>query len=247
MWPAIAAISGYFLSKSALAKFLGLGILVLPHEFGHAFAAWAGSTPAVPTLLFQTFALDRMSPVFGALYFLVLAYCLIRSLRKGCEFLAFLCLGLITLSVKLTFFSTHHQRAHAFVIGGIAGHLILCGIFVSSFFYKVSEHPSWRINRYVLLFWGFFGLFYGLETWVGTSHNLELLPLGSVWGGSGDENGDIQRLLSEFGWSPQGIARKMSHLCLSIFGAITIQYVFFLKKEWSGGRLASASEPGDSE
>jgi hypothetical protein len=98
--------------------------------------------------------------------------------------------------------------------GGIAGEFILPCVVLVAFFFPLPDRLRWDFFRFVLLLPAAGTWVASTRLWLDVSRGLRPLPMGSILGVTGDGSGDLDRLISEHGFSPASI----THLYLSLAG-----------------------------
>jgi hypothetical protein len=202
------------------------------HEMGHAIAAWLSGRLAIPVGAFipmagMTFYFSFDRHVW--MYLLVLAgllALLYRGWHSGSSFLGGLAAVLVVLQFKMTWLTTAEQAQMAFTIGGIRGEFLLGTTLILGYFYRLPI-PRWDFFRYLPLVAGTYVLSSAFWLWRHIASGKKEMPLGSFLNGSGDSNGDLDKLMQQHDWTAQGLIHHFNQLGVLCVTVVVAHYLWF--------------------
>ena len=205
------------------------------HEFGHSVAAWLGSRFALPIGAFIPMAaFTARGGSFSLFVFLAvlagsgaLGY---RALKQRCYFPVFMSAVTISLSVYCSFLLSEFNLNMLFIYGGVAGEFILSTFLIVSFYYDYPKGLRWDFFRFPFLLMGTFTLTSAVLLWGKIARGIEAMPSGSFLNGSSDASGDMDRLISQFGWSAKTLVTHFNYLGKLCGGLVLLHYFVFLFK-----------------
>lgn len=217
------------------------------HESGHAIAAWLGGRVAIPLPLFTAVANDERS---GSVFFFLVSVFIffgVYSYRKRRMYPVFLSVGLIAAAIDLTWVVSDPTSRMMFTYGGIGGTFILSTFLIVSFYYRMPDRVRWDFFRFFGVLLGALVLVANFEFWRAIARGEAQLPLGTAIVGRDDRNGDINQLMSEFGWSPKALVGHFVGLGKICFGVIFAHYLYFLRKAYLKRESTPPRTPGPIE
>lgn len=232
LWALPIALAIALLARTlSLTRALSHFWLEMPvHEFGHAIAGWLGGRAMIPIPLLTIGLNDERSGLVFLLLAGALVYLGTKALQERRGFPVVICVVTLLAAFYCTWIASDMRSRMLLVYGGVAGTFLISTFFVVSFYYRLPEKLRWDFFRFLPLLIGTNVLVLQLSQWRAIAAGRELLPRGSAIVGRDDPNGDINRLLGEFGWSePEIIAHflRLGTICsLVILG----HYLFFLWK-----------------
>ncbi|MEM9216808.1 MAG: hypothetical protein AAGD25_20970 [Cyanobacteria bacterium P01_F01_bin.150] len=195
------------------------GIHIWIHEFGHATVAWLSGYKAIP-LPFgwtNTSLEQSLFVYFGVLTLLALLGW--SGYRENRRWPIALAIALALLQLVMTWIVPDNTYRMLMAFSGIGGEFYLSTLLLVSFYFPLPDYWQWEFWRYPVAiaaaytFWHIWGL------WRQIDQGIAAIPWGSLWGGMGDANGDMNTLTSSYGWSDQriiGTYTTLGDLCLFI-------------------------------
>ena len=211
------------------------------HEIGHALVAWLGGFPAAP-LPFVNVSWEYRSAVVVFLVVGALAAGLTTAVRRRRPYLAALAALGLAVQGCLTLLVSGATCRHWIHLAGCAAELALGALLMVGFHYRPSDRSRWDHARYLALLLGAVALVGGLSLWIHLRDDLALLPVSQALGGLRDPDGDLGRLLADWGWTPSGLVRAylaLGYACLAVVGA---HYAAFLGRAiWKARAARSAA------
>ena len=110
--------------------------------------------------------------------------------------------------VGLAFFSLGISNDRSFewtILGGVAGEFWVSALMIVSFFFRMPDRLRWDFFRMLLIFPAFATWWSATRLWFGVAFGSARMPTGTIFGGSHDGGGDLNRLMSQYGWSEGGL------------------------------------------
>ncbi len=200
-FPLAALIWTPLANALGLPAFLLRAAVVQLHEAGHAITAWLSGRMAVP-LIGITFT-DGGTSATSIFIFLTALFAWVswRCGREKKYFVPAVCFLLFLLQCYLTLFISRERSQMWLVFGGCGGEMILGALLVLAFQHEMPEGMRWEYWRPAALLIGIYCFDHGYGFWRDVHSHRAQLPMGSLFGGLGDTQGDMNRLLGDFGWS----------------------------------------------
>lgn len=225
---ALALPVAFLIGLIALLPELGV-LVVFPvimfHELGHAVGAWLAGLVAIPlpwglTLVggWSWLVVLGVSSLVGYLGW--------RSVREGKPFLLAFAGVMIILQLTLTFAVSREQAEMWWVFGGIGGEFLLTTLAIAGFYHPGPRRLRWDFWRFVFLVPAAVVFVRSTVFWLGVEKDPSQMPYGAVFGR--DSEGDLDRLVGQWGWTPEEIVTTFLTLSLLCGWIIIGYYVFFL-------------------
>ena len=222
-FPVLASLMGYALSSSPFSAFAQIQF----HELGHALASWWIGAFALPLPWGLTF----WGPSHHPLALLCFSgFGMIWILKASQERLPLA--RLLGVAALLTHYCAliclTDQRADDWrVWGGPLGEISLPVVGLILFFIPVPHKLRWDFWRYPAVVFAMLGVF-GQHTAWADFHRSSGLPLGSLLGGRGDLNGDMNRILV-MGWTQVELLNRLHQISvIAVAITVTISIVSLL-------------------
>ncbi len=197
-------------------------ILMLPwhiwvHEVGHASAAWAAGFRAMPLPFgWTSISNHRHWLVYlGVLFLLGVWFWQGYQERRPWAMLTAVVFAVI--QFYMTWLITEDQAFMWISFAGIGGEFYLSTFLLVSFYFPLPDRFRWDIFRFVVIVLAAATLFNSFWLWHLIDVGLSEIPWGSMLGGRGDANGDMNRLRLDYAWTPAQIIasyRRLGELCL---------------------------------
>jgi Zn-finger nucleic acid-binding protein len=200
------------------------------HELGHAALAWMSGYYAL-LLPFVTFTFtEEKSLLTSFIVALLLGAALIAGISGKHRYLVVLGGGGLLLQLVLTLLVPRRLTFEWITFFGCGGEFVWSTLLLVSFHYRLPDRIRWDFWRYLALLLGAFGLVHALAMWTGVSHDLTTMPMGTALGGQNDGDGDMNRLIRTYHWTPRGIVR--AYLAMGYAGLLVVgaHYVVFLRR-----------------
>ena len=230
-WPHLIAPWAALL-LAMVSKILILPALILDgcqiwvHEFGHAFIGWFGSRAATPLGIGWTnMELERSWFVYACFLFLI-GITAWRSIQHRYYYLVFLALLALIGQTHFTFFSNDWRWARMVSYGGIGGEFWLSALLIMSFHYRLPSSIRWDWLRYFVLLVGVYTFYHAITFWHGVESGTQMFPWGSLIHGEEDGNGDMNRLVHEYGWTKEYIIAKYLQDGRVLLIILALHYLF---------------------
>lgn len=239
LWAVPASLGFVFLCKLLWVPDLVFWyVFSIPtHEMGHAIAAWLSGRFAVPigailpAAAFTAIAAKRSVAVFcaSAGTSAIIGY---RSFRARRPYPVFVSILILALSIHFTWILPERETLMWFTYAGAGGELILGTFLVVSFYYRLPDRWRWDFFRLIALVAGMYAFLSAFLLWLKVSQGAADMPMGSLLNGRGDEAGDMERLVSLYGWTKAGLVSsyvRLGWICSAVIGA---HYLFFLRRAY---------------
>ncbi|MCB9659719.1 MAG: zf-TFIIB domain-containing protein [Sandaracinaceae bacterium] len=229
----LAAVLGWLVSSSDGAMTFVLPVQLFIHELGHAVPSWLSSRRALPLPCGVTFWEEQRSLFVGlgmAFLFGVLAVYAYRERRPFGVALSAVGLAL------LAFFSLAISAERSFewtILGGVAGEFWISALMIVSFFFRLPDRLRWDFFRVLLIFPAFATWWSATRLWFGVALGTARMPMGTIFGGSHDGSGDLDRLIHAYGWSEAGLTSFYTAMALLTGASLIAAYAAVGFRRWS--------------
>lgn len=209
------------------------GPSVCVHEFGHATMAWLSGWKATPLPFGWTPVEPHHSNAvyFGLLALLVLLF--VAGLRERKIWPMAVALVLALLQFQMTWRMPDARKDFWVVFGGVGGEFVLSTLLMLAFWMRMPEKFKWHWVRYLFFLIGATAFMAIWVRWVDIHKGLEEIPFGSMINGEDDANGDMNRLMDEYGWKKVNIRNNYYHLgqaCWAVLGFVWLCFALRLNK-----------------
>lgn len=208
-------------------NFLMRGFHIWMHEFGHATAAWMTGRKATPLPIGWTPIQDEYSHFvyFGVLLLMGILFVAGWKERKIWPML--IALVVAALQFQLTWNTPLYRQEFWWTFCGVGGEFYLSALFIVAFYVQFPEKFQWGFCRWIFLFIGVSSLLNIYLFWGRVYDGLEDIPMGSLVNGEDDANGDMNILMTEYGWSHSMIRRTFHNLGNACLIGIAMVYSVF--------------------
>lgn len=200
-----------------IVKSITFGFTHWFHEFGHAIFAWLSGRASLPILGVAITSSEKGAFTYLSFLFLIgfLGY---SGIRFKSPYLVFTAILFFLAQSFYTFFATQVFWEMSMIYGGIGCEFMLASLVIAAFAQKIPEQTYWGLLRFVVIPWSVSSFWQSFARWRRIANSEELIPWGSMWGGEGDSNGDMNRLHLEFGFSREALANTYmttGRICLA--------------------------------
>jgi Zn-finger nucleic acid-binding protein len=202
------------------------------HECGHAVAGWLGSRFSVPLPLFTAILNADRSPFVYAIFVGGVGYVGYRAYLRRRPYPAVVSAALILGATYFSGIATDATSQMFFTWGGVGGTFALSTFLIASFYYRLPDRFRWDYFRFFALVFGALVFVSSFDFWIEIARGKQVLPTGSAIVGRDDSNGDLNRLLDEFGWTVPKLVRHFVRLGQGCSAVIAAHYAFFLRKAY---------------
>lgn len=240
-WLAVSSPLGFFLK----------GFQVWMHEFGHATAAWLTGRKATPLPFgwtpveadYSHFVYFGLLLLFGILF--------VAGWKERKVWPMIIAVGLAGVQYYLTWRMPEHRQEFWWgAFGGVGGEFYLSALLMAVFYVQLPEKFKWGACRYVFFFLGAACFLQTYLFWREVYFGQADIPYGSMINGEDDANGDMNRLVNDFGWTQSMIRRNfmaLGNYCL--LGLMVVYLTFFLRlnrvADWVVGKFGQAKTAGE--
>lgn len=247
----IAVVAALVCYALLLPRYPLAWMAVVLHELGHAVVSWESSRAAVPVAIgpFVGWTHGELEQAPGVyllvLFFIgVIVYLGVRHRNRGLVTLAAI---LLVGQTVLTFAVDDQHFEAVMLFAGIGGEMALSTLLVVGFYYRLPPRLRWDFLRYPALLVGVYCFGRITWLWMGIQSGRTRIPYGTGIVGSHDEQGDMNRLRFDHGWSETELESRYLLLALVCALIIVGHYVVFALRSPSTGREGAAPprSPGD--
>jgi Zn-finger nucleic acid-binding protein len=200
--PLLMALSLLFCS-SGMGQFFAALVGMPFHELGHALASWLSSRFAVP-LPFFTIWHDDQSLAFGLVVAGSIGWFGYHASREKSRFGVLMAGILLSAQVGMSWLVPARFTLMLQILGGALGELVLAALLLVAFHFPLPDRLRWDFWRWPALAPGSICFVHALLVWIRATGDPSSIPWGSAIGD--DSDGDMNRLVRDFGWSAAEIA-----------------------------------------
>lgn len=207
----VASLLAVILNASFLSFFL-LPLHIWIHEFGHATIAWMSGRRAFPLPFgWTSWSEERSLFVYLGILFL-LGLMAHAGWREKLRWPIILAGSIAILQFVMTWLVPQSTIECWLVFGGIGGEFYLSTFVMIAFYMRLPDRWRWDFWRYVALVIAASSFWKSFWFWHQIQRGQAEIPWGSLLGGEGDAGGDMDRLVNDFGWTPDQIINTYTHL-----------------------------------
>ncbi len=208
------------------------------HELGHATVAWLSGHRALPLPFgWTSVSADRSLFVYAGILFL-LGVLFMAGWRERKRWSIILAIALAIIQAVMTWGLSDRAFDLLLVFGGVGGEFYLSTLFIVGFYFKLPDRLRWDFWRFVVLFVAASAFCHAFWQWHLIDRGLQDIPWGTLFFGSGDAGGDMNRLNFDHGWSAARIIStysRLGELCLlTIVGMYGLFAVKLNARVWFG-------------
>ncbi|MEM7434484.1 MAG: zf-TFIIB domain-containing protein [Myxococcota bacterium] len=218
--PLVMAISA-LVCATPLGRLFAAMVGMPFHELGHAAASWLSSRIAVP-LPFFTFWLDAQSVLMGLLVAGALGWLGYRAHQEGNRFATGVAATLFVAQLVLTLVLPADTTRMWQILSGALAELLLGAFLLVAFHFPLPDRLRWDFWRWVAIVPAALCFTHALRLWHVAANDLSQMPWGAALGA--DSDGDMNRLVGQFGWSAQELAAFYLHVGYACTAAIAVAY-----------------------
>lgn len=228
-------------------QWLMRGFHVWTHEFGHAVCAWMCGWKATPLPTGWTNVEPGVSPVVYVCLLILFALLVRSGWREGLPGVIAFSIGAATAQAWLTWRLPEATQEMIRVAGGLGGEFVLSALLMAAFYLRLPEWFRWGGCRYVFFFIGAVGLIMSTLFWRDVYHGVEEIPYGSMIHGGDDANGDMNRLVDDYGWKEADIRNRFQLISVGCWWGLAGVYVWFAARvdrafAWAARALRGGAE-----
>jgi len=223
------------------------GPTVCVHEFGHATAAWFSGWHATPL----PWGWTPVEPVHSNTVYAGLLFLLILLGAAGVKerkiWPVLIAVALIALQFVMTWRVSDKTKDFWVVFGGVGGEFALSTLLMLAFWVRLPDKFKWGAVRYLFFLIGAAAFLAIWQRWRDIYPGREEIPFGSMINGEDDQNGDMNRLMHEYGWTKFKIRRTywlLGWWCWAALGATWLVFVLRLDRvpAWVAGKFGVGQE-----
>jgi hypothetical protein len=231
--------------------FLLKGFQVWMHEFGHATAAWLTGRKATPLPFgwtpvesdYSHFVYFGLLLLFGILF--------VAGWKERKVWPMIIAVGLAGAQYYLTWRMPEHRQEFWWgAFGGVGGEFYLSALMMVVFYVQLPEKFKWGGCRYVFFFLGAACFLQTYGFWRDVYLGQADIPYGSMISGEDDANGDMNKLVNDFGWTQSMIRRTFMALGNYCLLGLAVVYLAFLLRlnlvaDWVVGLFSRSKTAGE--
>jgi hypothetical protein len=157
-------------------------------------------------------------------------------------------LVLIAVQYQMTWRLSDYGKDFWVVFGGVGGEFALSTLLMLAFWVRLPDKFKWGAVRYLFFLIGAMAFLAIWERWRHVYRGLEELPFGSIINGEDDQNGDMNRLMDEYGWKKFQIRRTywlLGWWCWAALAAVWL--IHAVGADRIGGWIAAKFGAGKAE
>ena len=185
-----------------------------------------------------TFQSAEPSAFTGLCFVFLLAVLAYRGYQESRPFAVGVAALFFALWVVFSVVLPEERAFELFVFGGVAGELWLTTFVIASFYFPMPDRFRWDFFRIVLLPPACLAFVSTTRLWLGVASDPARMPLGSLFGGREDGAGDLDRLMNDYGWTPDelihaylGLAGACAALMLALYVVFALRALLELARE----------------
>ncbi len=224
--PMALALAGLFCATSLGGFVARLGAMPF-HELGHALASWLTARPAVP-LPFFTFWWSEQSIFAGLIVLGALGWFGVHSWLERRTFGVVLAGALFGAALIGSFLLDAETSLMLQILGGALGEIVFGALLLIAFHFPLPDWLRWDFWRWPALLPAALCYVQALLLWLQACSDAQYLPWGSAVGDASD--GDMNRLVDGFGWTPLGLAQFYLVATITAGCGIAIAYSLALRR-----------------
>jgi len=220
--PLVLTLSFLFCS-TMLGRMLASMVGMPFHELGHAAASWLSSRIAIP-LPFFTVWFDQQSVWMGLAVAAALGWLGYHAYQEGNRFALGVAGVLLAVQAVCTLALPANLTLMWQILSGALGELVFGAFLLVAFHFPLPDRFRWDFWRWVAIIPGALCFVHAMMLWRAAASDLRRMPWGSAIGSESD--GDMNRLVAQFGWSAEELAGfylRTGYVCLA---AIVCTYAY---------------------
>ncbi len=198
------------------------------HELGHAVVAWLSGRPAMPVFIGFTSVRNERYTVVIVLVLGLLVGGVVRGAMTKRWGMVVVASGLLVGQVLLTFVLSPTESMGWVVFGGCAGEFVVPALGMAMFYGRWEDRLRWDFWRYLLLVPSASAFVCAFRLWLRIDRFEQALPRGAFLTSAKDANGDVDRLIGQYGWTPWSLSGAYVTLGVVCGVVLAIEYGVFL-------------------
>jgi Zn-finger nucleic acid-binding protein len=219
---------GLLFCSTAAGRFFGALVGMPFHELGHALASWLSSRFAVPLPFFTVWHEEQSVP-FGLGVAAVLVWLGWHSWHERRRFGLVLALCLLVLQVGLSWFVPVRFTSMLQILSGGLGEIVLGALVLIAFHFPLPDRLRWDFWRWPALLPASLCLAHALVLWSRAVRDVRHIPWGAAIGSAAD--GDMNRLVQSFGWSPAALATFYLGAGITSLAALSLTQAWMWRRQ----------------
>lgn len=195
------------------------------HELGHAAASWLSSRIAIP-LPFFTYWFDDQSVLMGLVVAGALGWLGYHAYRENHRFAMGVAGTLLVVQAIFTLALPAQLTLMWQILSGALGELLFGAFLLVAFHFPLPDRLRWDFWRWVAIVPAALCFTHAVKLWRTAAADVSQMPWGSALGS--DSDGDMNRLVGQFGWQVNDLAEFYLHTAYLCIGAIACAYAYGL-------------------
>lgn len=198
---------------------------MIVHELGHSLFSWLGGQISIPAFFVALTLTDRGNSWISLILCGVFFFFCRMMLQKGRYTTAIVAALLLAITLVFSFFLSSHAHRMLVAFGGFAGAAVFLPLIVALTYSGEIAWFSPLRRKAFLLALGCYAFCDALLLWLKVRLLKEPLPMGSLL--FGPDEGDLNTLMSDYGWSEGVIASRYlgAYLCSTV--VVLLMYGLF--------------------
>jgi Zn-finger nucleic acid-binding protein len=200
------------------------------HELGHAAASWLSSRIAIP-LPFFTYWFNDQSVLMGSIVVGVLGWLMFHTYRENNRFMFGVAGAVLAAWAITTFLISPTTTLMWQILAGALGEILFGAFLLVAFHFPLPDRFRWDFWRWVAIIPASLCFVHAALLWRTVSADVSQMPWGSAIGA--DSDGDMNRLVQQFGWSANDLADfylAVAYACLAALFATYLYAIYRLKR-----------------
>jgi len=226
----VALLSSWLLCSTSLGRLLASLVGMPFHELGHAAASWLSSRIAIP-LPFFTYWFDDQSVLMGLLVVGALGWLMWHTYRENNRFMLGVAGAVLAAWAIATFLISPTTTLMWQILAGALGELVFGGFLLVAFHFPLPDRFRWDFWRWLAIIPAGLCFVHAALLWRTVSADVSQMPWGSAVGA--DSDGDMNRLVQQFGWSANDLADfylAVAYACLAAVAAAYLYAAYRIKR-----------------
>jgi len=231
----LVLLLSYLFSSTLLGRILASFVGMPFHELGHAAASWLSSRIAIP-LPFFTVWYDDQSLLMGLLVASALTWLGYHAYQERNRFALATAVLLLFIQAVFTLALPAQLTLMWQILSGALGELLFGAFLLVAFHFPLPDRLRWDFWRWVAIIPGALCFTHAMRLWRTVVSDVSQMPWGSALGN--DSDGDMNRLVQQFGWGANELAEFYLHTGYLCLAAMAVAYGYAIWRHPKQGTVA---------